>query len=333
MTRRRLIIDCDPGHDDFAAIALAATSVGLEIEAITTVCGNAPIERTTANALAIVGALGVPIPVYSGAVAPLLQRYEFPAAFHGVTGLDSVGATLPPPRQGVTPGHAALEIIARVNAAPGEITLVALGPMTNLALALALDPDVATKVRELVFMGGGLSGGNVTARAEFNVWADPEAAALVLRSGIKATMFGLDVTNRAWLDGDDLARLKAAVAAPNPVSDIIQFYTERSGDVAAGRAPGPSLHDTCPVAWLVDPTLFETESLPVTVDTTGGPHYGATDADRRPWAPPHHQRIDVALELDQPRLARLVTDALIDVAKRIANQAQVAESLTRNALG
>jgi len=321
MTRRRLIIDCDPGHDDFAAIALAVTSGVFEIEAITAVCGNAPLDRTVANALTIADALGTSIPVYAGAVAPLLHRYEFPAAFHGVTGLDSAGATLPPPRRGIAPGHAALEIAARVNAAPGEITLVVLGPMTNLALALALDPELASKVRELVFMGGGIVGGNVTARAEFNIWADPEAAAIVLASGIKATMFGLDVTNRAWLDTADLARVRAAVPQPNPVADIIQFYTDRSGDVAAGRVPGPSLHDTCPVAWLIDPTLFQTESLPVTVETSPGPRYGATDADRRTWAPDHLPRIDVALELDRPRLAARVTDALVEAAKRIAANA------------
>ncbi len=320
MTRRRLIIDCDPGHDDFAAIALAVTSGVFEIEAITAVCGNAPLPRTAANALAIADALGTSIPVYAGAVAPLLHRYDFPAAFHGVTGLDSAGATLPPPRRPLAPGHAALEIAARVNAAPGEITLAVVGPMTNVALALALDPDIASKVRELVFMGGGIVGGNVTARAEFNIWADPEAAAIVLNSGIKTTMFGLDVTNRAFIDTDDLKRLRAAVPAPNPVADIIQFYSERSGDIAAGRVPGPALHDTCPIAWLIDPTLFQTESLSVTVETAPGPGYGATDADRRTWAPDHLPRIDVALELDRPRLARLVTDALVEAARRIADR-------------
>jgi inosine-uridine nucleoside N-ribohydrolase len=320
MTRRRLIIDCDPGHDDFAAIALAVTSGTFDIEAITAVCGNAPLDRTSANALAIADALGTSIPVYAGAVAPLLHRYEFPAAFHGVTGLDSTGATLPPPRRALAPGHAALEIVSRVNAAPGEITLVVVGPMTNIALALALDPGLAQKVRELVFMGGGIIGGNVTARAEFNIWADPEAAAIVLNSGIKATMFGLDVTNRAWLDVGDLARLRAAVPGPNPVADIIQFYTDRSGDIAAGRVPGPALHDTCPVAWLLDPTLFQTESLSVTVETAPGRNYGATDADRRSWAPGHLPRIDVAMELDRPHLAALVTDALVEAARRIAQR-------------
>ncbi|MCM5555352.1 nucleoside hydrolase [Pleomorphomonas sp. NRK KF1] len=319
-TRRRLIIDCDPGHDDFAAIALAVTSGAFEIEAITAVCGNAPLDCTSANALAIADALGTSIPVYAGAVAPLLHRYEFPAAFHGVTGLDSAGATLPPPRRALAPGHAAEEIVRRVNAAPGEITLVVLGPMTNLALAIALDPELPGKARELVFMGGGIVGGNVTPRAEFNLWADPEAAAMVLRSGIKATMFGLDVTNDAWIDRDDLARLRAAVPGANPVADIIQYYTERSGDIAAGRVPGPALHDTCPLAWLIDPTLFTIEQLPVTVDTVPGPHYGATDADRRSWVPEGGARIGVALGLDRPGVARLVTDALVDAARRIAQR-------------
>ncbi|MCM5557455.1 nucleoside hydrolase [Pleomorphomonas sp. JP5] len=319
-TRRRLIIDCDPGHDDFAAIALAVTSGAFDIEAITAVCGNAPLDRTSANALAIADALGTAIPVYAGAVAPLLHRYDFPADFHGVTGLDSAGATLPPPRRALAPGHAAEEIVRRVNAAPGEITLAVLGPMTNLALAIALDPELPGKVRELVFMGGGLIGGNVTPRAEFNLWADPEAAAIVLASSIKTTMFGLDVTNRAFIDGDDLARIRAAVPGANPVADIIQFYTDRSGDVAAGRAPGPALHDTCPLAFLVDPALFTIEQLAVTVETAPGPHYGATDADRRAWAPQGVARIGVALDLDRPAVARHVTDALVEAARRIAKR-------------
>jgi inosine-uridine nucleoside N-ribohydrolase len=313
VTRERLIIDCDPGHDDFAAIALAATSGAFDIEAITTVCGNAPLVHTAANGVAIAAALGLATPVYAGAEAPLLHRYNFPTAFHGETGLDSNGANLPASERALSPGHAALEILKRINAAPGEITIAVVGPMTNLALALALDPSMAGRVKQLVFMGGGIGGGNVTPRAEFNIWADAEAASIVLRSGIKATMFGLDVTNRAWLAPEDLAELHAAVPAPNPVADIIQFYADRSGD-----GQGPALHDTCPIAWLLDPTLFRIEALAVDVDTSPGLSYGATFADTRGWAPKDGPRIGVALEVDRPRLARRVTDALVATALRLS---------------
>jgi inosine-uridine nucleoside N-ribohydrolase len=324
MHRHRLIIDCDPGHDDFAAIALAATSGVFDIEAITTVCGNAPLEHTTKNALAIVQALGLKVPVYAGAQGALLHRHGFPVEFHGVTGLDSAGASLPPARKPVAPGHAALEIVNRVNAAPGKIAIVVLGPMTNLALALALDPGIAGRVRQLVFMGGGIAGGNVTARAEFNMWADPEAAAIVLRSGMPTTMFGLDVTNRAWLAPADLARVAAAAPEPNPVADIFQFYTYQSGDVRSGRIPGAPLHDTCPIAWLIDPDLFRIENVLVEMVTAPGPAYGATLADMRPWAPEDLPRLGVALDLDREGIAARVTEALIETARRVARMTEPA---------
>lgn len=325
MQRHRLIIDCDPGHDDFAAIALAATCGTMDIEAITTVCGNASLANTTANALAIVHVLGLDAPVYAGAQSALLHRRDwFPVEFHGITGMDSAGATLPKPNRQPAPGHAALEIVKRINAAPGEITLAVLGPMTNVALALALDPGIAGRIRQLVFMGGGIEAGNVTAQAEFNLWADAEAAAMVLRAGIPTTMFGLDVTNRAWLTPDDLERIRMAAPEPNPVADIFQFYSYQSGDVRAGRIPGPPLHDTCPIAWLIDPELFQITQLPVEMMTAPGLAYGATLADRRPWAPEALPRIGVALELDRDGVAAHATRALIEAARRATKLLELA---------
>ena len=325
MHRHRLIIDCDPGHDDFAAIALAATSGVIDIEAITTVCGNASLANTTANALAIVHALGLDVPVYAGAQSALLHHRDwFPVEFHGVTGMDSAGATLPQSPRQPAPGYAAVEIVNRINAAPGEITLAVLGPMTNVALALALDPGIAKRVRQLVFMGGGIEAGNVTAQAEFNMWADPEAAAMVLRAAMPTTMFGLDVTNRAWLAPEDLERIKAATPEPNPVADIFQFYSYQSGDVRSGRIPGPPLHDTCPIAWLIDPDLFRIEQLPVEMVTARGSAYGATLADRRPWAPEDLPRMGVALDLNREGIAAHVTRALVATAQRVAKLQELA---------
>jgi inosine-uridine nucleoside N-ribohydrolase len=319
MHKHRLIIDCDPGHDDFAAIALATVSPLIEIEAITTVCGNASLANTTRNALSIVHALGLDVPVYAGAPGALLHRRDwFPVEFHGVTGMDSAGASLPPSPRLIAEGHAAVEIVRRVSAAPGEVTLVALGPMTNLALALTLDPAISTRIRQLVFMGGGLRQGNVTAQAEFNFWADPEAAAIVLRAGIPTVMFGLDVTDRACITAQDITCIRHVDASYNPVADIFQFLSDRSGDVKAGRIPGPPLHDTCPMAWLINPELFEVEHFPVDVITSPGPLYGSTIADRRPWAAQETFRIGVALELDRETLAKQVTDALVTCASKVS---------------
>lgn len=318
MAEHRVIIDCDPGHDDFAAIALANHAPSIHIEAIIAVNGNAPLVHTCRNALSIAAALDLDCPVYAGAELPLLHRYPYPSEFHGETGMDSIGAPLPPHDRKLAEGHGALEIIKRVRAAPGEITLVTLGPMTDLALALSLDPGIAPLVREFVFMGGGLSTGNVTARAEFNIWADPEAAAIVLKAGMTTTMFGLDVTNEAWLAPDDMAAIRAAAPRANAVADILQYYTDRSGDIKAGRVPGPALHDPCPIAWLIDPSLFTLEALPVEIGTERGPFYGTTHADRRAWAA-DASRIAVATDLDRPRLAKLMTKALAEAATKIGS--------------
>lgn len=318
MPHHRVIIDCDPGHDDFAALALAAAAPEIEIEAIIAVNGNAPLSHTSANALSIAAALDLDCPVFAGAELPLLHRYQYPTAFHGVTGMDSAGVGLPAHNRRLESGHGALEIIRRVRSAPGEITLVILGPMTTIALALALDPGIAPLVRELVFMGGGLSGGNVTAQAEFNIWADPDAAAMVLNSGMRATMFGLDVTNSAWLTTAELATLRMAVEGKNPVADILQFYADGPDGVRAGRVPGPALHDPCPVAWLLNPSLFEIDSMPVSVCRLPGDHFGATSGDRRAWrnSDDRHE-IGVATQIDRDGFAELLLPALHRAARAI----------------
>ncbi|WP_165352909.1 nucleoside hydrolase [Loktanella sp. IMCC34160] len=323
MSQHRVIIDCDPGHDDFAAIALAAQSKSIQIEAIIAVNGNAPLSHTVRNALSIAAALDLDCPVHAGAELPFLHRYAYPTEFHGETGLDSSGAMLPNHDRGAEQRHGALEIIQRVRAAPGEITIVALGPMTDIALALTLDPGIAPLVREIVFMGGALSGGNVTSQAEFNIWADPHAAAIVLAAGVRTTMFGLDVTNRAWLTMDELASLREGVDTPNPLADILQFYAEGSGDVRAGRTPGPALHDPCPIAWLIQPELFEVEALPVSVCCTTGDHFGTTYSDRRAWRDEAAPTISVATGIDRDGFAGLLTPALHMAAKQIAEKTQL----------
>lgn len=322
MSRHRVIIDCDPGHDDFAAIALAAQSPSIQIDAIIAVNGNAPLAHTSRNALSIAAALDLDCPVYAGADLPLLHRYGYPTEFHGVTGMDSVGATLPAHTRKLEQGHGATEIIRRVREAPGQITLIALGPMTDIALALSIDPGIAALVREFVFMGGGLIGGNVTARAEFNLWADPEAAAIVFASGMATTMFGLDVTNRAWLSMAELGSLRAGGDGPNPLADILQFYADGSGDVRAGRAPGPALHDPCPIAWLIQPDLFTIEHLPVRICHETGEDYGATTADRRAWRDLDAPAIGVATDIDRDGFAALLLPALQLAATQISDKSQ-----------
>jgi len=317
----RIIIDCDPGHDDMAAILLAASHPSIRIEAITSVCGNASVDNTTRNALRIVEAFGLDVPVYRGAQQPLLHRYEFPAAFHGPTGLDSAGVELPAPTRQAEPGHAVDAIIRLVEANPGEITLVVVGPMTNIALVLALRPDLAPAIKQIVFMGGSAGEGNVTPAAEFNIWADAEAARMVFRSGVPLVMFGLNATHQTLLRREDVAAVRAAHPGPNPVADILDFYCGTYYRFAGADKPGAPLHDPCCIAWLIDPTLFEIEQRPGEVIVSSDEAYGQTLIDLRPQDPAHDTRIKnvgVAMKADAPRFAELVTQAMIWAAGRIS---------------
>ena len=316
----RIIIDCDPGHDDMAAILLAASHPSIRIEAITAVCGNASVENTTRNALRIVEAFGLDVPVYRGAERPLLHRYEFPAAFHGPSGLDSAGVELPAPTRTVAPGHAVDAIIRLVEANPGEITLVVIGPMTNVALALALRPDLVPAIRQIVFMGGSSGEGNVTPAAEFNIWADAEAARMVFRSGVPLVMFGLNATHQTLLRREDVAAVRAAHAGDNVVADILDFYCGTYYRFAGADKPGAPLHDPCCIAWLIDPSLFEIEQRPGEVIVSSDEAYGQTLIDLRPQDSSHDTRIKnvgVAIKADAGRFAELVTQAMIWAAGRV----------------
>ena len=326
MPTHRIIIDCDPGHDDMAAILLAAWHPDIQIEAITSVCGNASVANTTNNALRIVEAFGLGVPVYAGAVQPLLHRYEFPAAFHGPSGLDSAGAELPGATRAAESTHAVDAIIALADANPGEITAVVIGPMTNVALVLAKRPDMATKLKQIVFMGGSAGEGNVTPAAEFNIWADAEAARIVFRSGVKLTMFGLNVTHQTLLGRDHVAAVRASQPAPNPVADTMQFYCGTYYSFAGADKPGAPLHDPCAIAYLIDPTIFTVEQLPGEVIVADSESYGQTLIDFRPQDPAHDKRIKnvgVALKADVPRFVDLVTQALIWGASRYASPSHV----------
>lgn len=320
-TPHRIIIDCDPGHDDMAAILLAASHPAIKLEAITTVCGNASLENTTRNALRIVEAFGLDVPVHAGAVLPLLHRYEFPAAFHGPSGMDSAGVELPQTGRKADAVGAVEAIIAKVDANPDEITLVVIGPMTNIALALALRPDLATKIRQIVFMGGSATEGNVTPAAEFNIWADAEAARMVFRSGAKLVMFGLNLTHQTLLSRKDIAEVRAAVTGDNPVADIMAFYCNTYFAFAGEDKPGAPLHDPCAVAYLIAPEIFGIQQLPGEVIVDNGPGYGQTLIDFRPQDPRHDTRVKnvgVAMTVDAQKFTELVTPGLVWGAKRFA---------------
>ncbi len=269
----KIILDCDPGIDDALAIAFAHGHPGLELAGITTVAGNVGLAKTTTNALAVcefIGAAGTP--VTAGCDGPLVRPAIDAREVHGDSGLG--GATLPPPAAGPAPGHAIDYIIDTVRAAPGEIMLVATGPLTNIALAVRREPRLTDWVRGFVIMGGSASRGNVTPAAEYNIWADPEAAAAVFRAGWTVTMLGLDVT----------LRTSAAAAVRQRMRDLGPLGTElllpALEQYRTVREPaGPPVHDVCAVAWVAEPGLFGLVPARVEVETAGPLTAGMTVTD------------------------------------------------------
>ena len=286
-----LLLDCDPGHDDAMAILLALGSAELEVRALTTVAGNQTLAKVTVNALQVLDVAGSRVPVAAGADRPLLGRPPVVAAdVHGESGLD--GPDLPPPSREPEPVHA-VELLARC-LREGPHVLVATGPLTNVALLLALHPELAGRIERLVIMGGAIAEGNVTPAAEFNVWVDPEAAARVFASGLDVTMVGLDVTHKALLTPGHAERLRGSGRPGAVVADLLDFYARFHADVYA--FDGAPVHDAMAVAQVIDPGLLRTEALHVEIDTGPGPCRGRTVVDR--WrrtggAPTAHVAVDV----------------------------------------
>jgi purine nucleosidase len=269
----KIILDCDPGIDDALAITFAHGHPGLELVGITTVAGNVGLAKTTANALAVcefIGAAGTP--VTAGCAGPLLRPALDARQVHGDSGLG--GATLPPAAASPAAGHAVDYIIDTVGTAPGEITLVATGPLTNIALAVRREPRLADWVRGFVIMGGSAGRGNVTPAAEYNIWADPEAAAVVFRAGWTVTMLGLDVTLRTGANEAVLQRMSEL----GPLgTELLRPALEQYRSV---REPGgPPVHDVCAVAWVAQPELFGLVPARVQVELAGQLTAGMTVTD------------------------------------------------------
>ena len=286
----RVIIDTDPGVDDAFALLLAMRSPELKIEGITAVAGNVPLDLTLPNALRMVEIAGrTDIPVAAGAKAPLLRRLVTAAYAHGENGLG--GAVFPEPKTKPADESAAEFIRTIVRKHPGEVTLITVGPLTNVATALNLDPQLAGMIRRIVMMGGSLSGGNITPSAEFNIYVDPEAARIVFQSGIPIHMVGLDVTRKTGLTEEHLRILESA---QNPVSQaaanigrhVIEHHRQQ------GFLVDPNMHDSLAVAAFLDPSLLKWKEYYVDVETEGELTAGETlgyspaagDLRRRPDA-------------------------------------------------
>src|SRR5712691_1299514 len=313
----RVVIDTDPGVDDALALLLAMRSPELRIEAITVVAGNVPLELTLPNALRMVEIAGrTDIPVAAGAKAPLLRRLVTAAYAHGENGLG--GAVFPEPRTHPVKEPASEVIRQIARKFPGEVTLLTIGPLTNIATALNMDPEVAGMIRALVMMGGSLSGGNITPAAEFNIYVDPEAARIVFQSGIPITMVGLDVTRKTSLTEEHLLRLQAG---QNPISQaaatIARNAIEHNRD--RGFEVGPNMHDSLAIAGFLQPSLMKLKEYYVDVETTGELTAGETlgyspnagDLRRRPGMEKDSAAMNMPIRGSAPTLASTRTSPVL----------------------
>lgn len=276
--RRKVILDCDPGHDDAVAIMLAAGSPMIELLGISTVAGNQTLEKTTHNALRVVQHLGLNIPVYEGCGRPLLREKAVIAAdIHGESGLD--GPVFAPLSIQKEDKHAVLWIIETLMQAEEAITVVTCGPMTNLAMALRLQPKIAEKIETFVFMGGSYQLGNVSPAAEFNILADAEAAHIVFTAGLKElVMIGLDVTRQCLVLPEIVERMsRIPTRAARLFVELMTFFNA-SQKATFGWEGGP-LHDPLTVAWLLNPRLLQLRHVNGTVDIQHGQSYGRTNCD------------------------------------------------------
>jgi pyrimidine-specific ribonucleoside hydrolase len=306
MTPTPIILDCDPGHDDAIALLLAIASPEIELVGATIVSGNQTLDKTTTNALKVLEFAGrTDIPVYAGAATPIVRARDVAAYVHGESGLE--GPDLPEPSRAPEQQHAVDFLADEIRRRDGKITVVATGPLTNIGLLLALHPDA--RPEKLVVMGGAIGEGNRTPAAEFNVWADPEAAQRVLDEGLDTTMVVLDATHRALVKDEHNERLRAAGRVGAMVAELVDFF----GLFHKARYPeldGSPMHDPVCVAHVIDATLLDVRDALIEVDCTTGPSWGRTNIDWRNREHFGEPNAKVGLDIDGERFAQLVVDRI-----------------------
>lgn len=314
--RHNVLLDCDPGHDDALAILLAARTSN--VVAITTVHGNAPLSRTKENARAVLELAGLRgIPVAAGAERPLEREPRYAPEVHGITGLD--GPDMPVPTVPLLQESGVEVILDRSRSVP-SLHLVAVGPLTNLALAFQQDPGLAGRIERITIMGGSLLWGNATPAAEFNILCDPEAAAIVFEAGVPITMVGLNVTEQVIATAERREQVRSiGTLVATATADMLDFYG--GGESQYSGQGGGAMHDPLAVAALVEPSIVETVPMHVAVATADGPTLGMTLCDGRDFDPvtmrPRGRRrdqakanADVAVGVDAGRFWELFLEVL-----------------------
>ncbi|MBR2533730.1 MAG: ribosylpyrimidine nucleosidase [Erysipelotrichaceae bacterium] len=304
--RRKMILDCDTGHDDAIALMVASKHPDIELLGVTVVAGNQTLPKTLKNTLNVADHLGLDVPVYGGMSLPLVREQYVADDVHGETGLD--GPVFGELHKKAEDKHAVLYLIDTLMASDGDITLVPVGPLTNIATAMRMEPRIIPKIQEIVLMGGAVGLGNASPAAEFNIYADPEAAHVVFTSGVKITMMPLDLTNTALANMQIIERMEGiGNKAGKLFGDIMRFTF--SSQAVNGLDAGP-VHDVTAVTYLVAPELYHKQDMFVEIDTNRyGPGYGRTicDANNRYHRKPN---ATVGLSIDLDRFWDLVEDTL-----------------------
>ncbi|OTQ73880.1 MULTISPECIES: nucleoside hydrolase [unclassified Gilliamella] len=305
---KKIILDCDPGHDDAIALLLAHGNPNIELLAVTTVVGNQTLEKVTRNALSVARIANITnVPFAAGAVRPLIRNVEVAPDIHGDSGLD--GPVLPEPAIQLDKRHAIDLIIDTIMSHPPKtVTLVPTGGLTNIAMAVRKEPKIVERVKEVVLMGGGYHVGNWSAVAEFNIKIDPEAAHIVFNEKWPVTMVGLDLTHQALATPEVIEKISAIKTKPAKfVLEMLEFFGKMYKQ--AQGFTYPPVHDPCAVAYVINPELIKTKRVPVDIELTGTLTLGMTVADFR-FPPDDSCHTQVATELDHTGFWDLIVDSL-----------------------
>ncbi len=296
MEKRKIIIDCDPGHDDAIAIMMAANNPKLDLLGITIVAGNQTLEKTCQNGLNVCQALNINVPVYAGMSLPMVREQVVAANIHGETGLD--GPVFEPLQKKIEDKHAISYLIETLMASNGDITIVPIGPLSNIAMAMRIEPRIIPKIAEIVLMGGAYSIGNTTPSAEFNIYADPEAAHVVFTSGVPIVMMGLDLTNQTVCTKEVITRIESIGNRASALfCDIMRFVLKTQNEVY-GLSGGP-LHDATCIAYLTEPSCFSVKSMYTAIDIKSELCYGRTVCDVLDvLKKPHNTKVGMSIDVD-----------------------------------
>lgn len=309
---KKIIIDTDPGHDDAIAISLAHYEKKVfDILGIVTVAGNNTIEKITNNAKTILQLLKSDIPLYIGVNKPIIGEV-MPQSAHGITGMDGIleKIDITYPVQEVF----GIDFYRQMLLQHNDVTIIAMGPLTNIAYIINLYPDLCKNISEIVLMGGGISKGNITATAEFNIYADPEAAKIVFNSDIPIVMCGLDVTEKAFITTDELLTLKSENLFLKPIYELLVFYSESGKKFGFDNI---CLHDACTVVYLVHPEFFNWEDLAIDISLSGITR-GMTVADKRKFNN-KNSNIKVIMDVDREKFSKYLCDTLKALDKVVTN--------------